>query len=415
MPAELHDPALLKRRVLLISTGGSPAVITETLYGLIHQSQPFIPTEIHVITTQFGYHAIEQQLFPVNSSPLVDQLWTHNKAAFAGNGLPMFTLQDHVHVITNPETGATLDDITRPEHCIWAADLFKHQTFQLVNQPDTAVHCSLAGGRKIMSFFSGYVLSLAGHPHDRLSHTLIEPAWLERCSDFYFPEPGEIYTYTDKRTKEQKQIASADIRITIVNIPFAPILKNDAFRDDLAQTSLSYSQAIERVNQLQVEVVPHIVDNCIQIGNDILKLSAQEMALYLLLLRHPDGFSAKLFSAEQAIEYCLIHLGYKDTETAQQTFNKLLRTQQQRQKFLPRVIEQIRRKLKTTTIDSRDYYPPKASKTGGLYKIPQARKIAAYNPLRLQKLSKENTTKGLSDEDKTYIRQHFNQPIPTAR
>ena len=48
-------PASYPRRVLLAVCGLSPQIVTETLYALAADAHaPFIPTEVHLITTQEG-------------------------------------------------------------------------------------------------------------------------------------------------------------------------------------------------------------------------------------------------------------------------------------------------------------------------------------------------------------------------
>ena len=48
-------PSAFPRRILLATVGLVPQVVTETLYALCHhQSAPFVPTEIHIITTAEG-------------------------------------------------------------------------------------------------------------------------------------------------------------------------------------------------------------------------------------------------------------------------------------------------------------------------------------------------------------------------
>lgn len=50
-----HEPHALAHRVLLMVTGRTPQVVTETLYALcIKQNPPFIPTEVHLVTTAEG-------------------------------------------------------------------------------------------------------------------------------------------------------------------------------------------------------------------------------------------------------------------------------------------------------------------------------------------------------------------------
>ena len=48
-------PAAYPRRILLAVTGLSPQIVTETLHALaVGGEQPFVPTEIHLITTAEG-------------------------------------------------------------------------------------------------------------------------------------------------------------------------------------------------------------------------------------------------------------------------------------------------------------------------------------------------------------------------
>ncbi|MCX8017981.1 MAG: hypothetical protein N2690_08815 [Rhodocyclaceae bacterium] len=50
----MRPPAEYPRRILLCVTGLSPQIVTETLYALAHAKAPFIPTEVHLVTTFEG-------------------------------------------------------------------------------------------------------------------------------------------------------------------------------------------------------------------------------------------------------------------------------------------------------------------------------------------------------------------------
>ena len=51
------------RRVLLAVSGLSPQIVTETLYALsVNQDSPWIPTEIHLVTTQEGREIVRHSL-----------------------------------------------------------------------------------------------------------------------------------------------------------------------------------------------------------------------------------------------------------------------------------------------------------------------------------------------------------------
>jgi CRISPR-associated protein (TIGR02584 family) len=58
-----HAPALHARRILLAVSGLSPQIVTETLYALAaQQDAPFVPTEVHLITTREGAQRAELSL-----------------------------------------------------------------------------------------------------------------------------------------------------------------------------------------------------------------------------------------------------------------------------------------------------------------------------------------------------------------
>jgi hypothetical protein len=68
------SPASYPRRIVLASLGLAPQVLTETLYRLGTAAPPFVPTEIHVVTTEEGRHRARLTLLddstamPVESS-----------------------------------------------------------------------------------------------------------------------------------------------------------------------------------------------------------------------------------------------------------------------------------------------------------------------------------------------------------
>lgn len=70
-----------------------------------------------------------------------------------------------------------------------AADAIVELVRRCTQDDQTALHVSIAGGRKTMGFFMGYALSLYGRPQDRLSHVLVS-APFESNHDFYdLPRP----------------------------------------------------------------------------------------------------------------------------------------------------------------------------------------------------------------------------------
>jgi CRISPR-associated protein (TIGR02584 family) len=59
----MKHPHHYTKRILLAVSGLSPQILTETLYGLtVATHTPFIPTEIHLITTMEGAHRAKLDL-----------------------------------------------------------------------------------------------------------------------------------------------------------------------------------------------------------------------------------------------------------------------------------------------------------------------------------------------------------------
>jgi len=172
-------PETFARRALVCLVGLSPQVVTETLYALACEQQPpFVPTELHVITTTAGAELVRQRLCGAHGAlvalaadyPLLVGL-RHDAAL-------------HLHVVQRD--GRPLDDIDSVADHSALADAILDVLQPLARDADCAIHASIAGGRKSMGFYLGYVLSLLGRPQDRLSHVLVNKPF-ESNPHFYFP------------------------------------------------------------------------------------------------------------------------------------------------------------------------------------------------------------------------------------
>ncbi len=412
------DPAGYNRRVLLFSSS-TPAVITETLYGLISQVNASITTEIQVITTAFGHRQIRQQLFPENKPSLICKLYTLNEDKFEGNDMPRFELGSCVHVIKDPEAGADLEDITEPQHCDATADLFKQRIFSILQDPDSALHCSLAGGRKVMSFFSGYLFSLGGRQQDRLSHTLVSPVAIEKVRNFYFPgyfdnPASPYYEYlpgnANGNESQAIRIANENIRITIVDIPFAPLMHHDDFRETLFDSDKTYSQAMQLAKTQNTALIPDIDIKGIHLGASTVNFgSHQSLALYLLLLLYPEGVSIYDFSAEQAINWLKIYHYHKETDDDTRQFDKHLRLAENRSAFFRQRVSSIKQVFDDIPTDTRHLVPARIGK--GLYAIGKTRDLDYSSNSALTKLFKGILHASLIPGTEDYVRQHLNRPL----
>ena len=217
------NPAKYPRRILLAVSGLSPQIITETLYALAVSSsaeERFVPTDIEVITTAEGAQRIRQHLLDPDSGII---------ARFCRDfGLAGIRLTEkHIHTVKAID-GRPLVDIRTADDNSRLADEITKQVRTLTADPDCALHVSLAGGRKTMGFYAGYVLSLFGRSQDRLSHVLVSEPF-ESAPDFWYPRPQpeslslRTFTHVPQSTSTQPQpvtISSAEVHIGLAMIPF---------------------------------------------------------------------------------------------------------------------------------------------------------------------------------------------------
>jgi hypothetical protein len=100
---------------------------------------------------------------------------------------------------------------------------------EFTQDAQASLHASIAGGRKTMSYYMGYALSLYGRMQDRLSHVLVDESLITR--DFFFPQPDE------------------KIAVMLANVPFVRLRDGLGFAEELTQGKHTFNQAIALVQQ----------------------------------------------------------------------------------------------------------------------------------------------------------------------
>ena len=276
------NTAHFPRRILLLVTGLTPQVVTETLYALAVAAQHrFVPTEIHVITTQEGAQRARLTLLDAHTGQF--------HALCREYALPAIVFSEsNIHVIPDP-SGQPLADIRTPEDNLRAADFIAHLVQDFCSDAHAALHVSIAGGRKSMGFFVGYALSLFGRTQDALSHVLVNDPF-ESLSDFYYPpRQGRVLHSRDGRPAH-----TDDARIMLADIPFVRL--RGGVPSTLLSGSLSFAQTVKGVQsglnfvQLKIDLAHHAVI-C---GGKSIVLAPSLFAFYLWLAKRrladlPDG------------------------------------------------------------------------------------------------------------------------------
>ena len=232
----------MTKKVLFCLTGLTPQVVTETLYALAHRKPAWFPDEIHLLTTVQGAEHARLTLFVEEGG------WFHR--LIREYSLPPVDFsEEHIHVIKD-EAGVPLEDIRTEADNRRLADAITVYVRRWCMDPEVELHVSLAGGRKTMSFFAGYILSLFGRQQDRLSHVLVEPAPFERHPQFFYPTRNS----SSIRDHSGQIMDRAQARVELVEVPFLRL--QPALDRQILEGMDSFDALIER---LQADIGPQLV------------------------------------------------------------------------------------------------------------------------------------------------------------
>ncbi len=300
------------RHTLLSITGLSPQVVTETLYGIHKQGLPW-PNELIILTTRQGAEQAQLGLCcPTNQQE-------HNILAQCCIDLKRPQISDIKIEIIPDHKGNPIDDARSREDQEALADYIVKRVARLCADPQcTTLHASLAGGRKTMTFFLGYAMSLFARPNDRLSHVLINPVEYEGLRDFYYPT-----SYTNPiigRNPNQRLDTHEDkVQVMLADIPF--IRQRDQLEKSVLvrfcdkEEQLTYRQLVQ-LQQLasypdaknEIHLDFNLTERAVSIlykNEHIVTINMDkkplELAYYAMIARHNSESSDKRYHRENAL------------------------------------------------------------------------------------------------------------------
>ena len=290
------------KRILVCMTGLSPQVVTETLYALVSRTDPFCPDEIWLTTSIEGKELAQKTL--------LDNVNGHLWRLIRDFALSLSPEKVHLRPLLRRD-GEILPDIRTVEDNEDAADGILDLVRTLTSDPETAVHVSLSGGRKTMSFYAGYALSLFGRPQDRLSHVLVSPAF-EFCPDFFYPSrtPGE--RMVQNRSGEWMDTFNA--RVTLAEIPLVHL--RSGLPSDLLRGTVGFSESVRLAQKAfqSPELVIDLRQKQIRAGEKVLSLPPVQLAFLAWFARRRLGGLPPLpcpkggvRNEEYAREYLLVY------------------------------------------------------------------------------------------------------------
>jgi CRISPR-associated protein (TIGR02584 family) len=257
--------------ILLAVTGLTPQVVTETLYAIHYQGQA-MPGQIHILTTAEGYQRARLTL--INDGWLARFYSDHQLQR------PDFS-ESHIHILQHADGGALHDIRTQADNQAMA-DGITEWIRTLTADPDTALHVSIAGGRKTMGFYAGYALSLYGRPQDRLSHVLVSADY-ESHPQFYYPTPYSHVIYGNDPTR--KPLDTQNAEVMLADIAFVRL--RHGLDTALLQGKSSFSESVAKAQQAlgPTSISLDLKQRSIKAQDTSIKLTPADLAFYSWLLK----------------------------------------------------------------------------------------------------------------------------------
>jgi CRISPR-associated protein (TIGR02584 family) len=258
------------KEVFIFVAGATPQIITETIYALSQKDPPVYPHEIYIITTSTGKKIIKDTLV---KKGILNELFTEYN-------IPPVTLKDDSFIVPKDENNRELDDIKDDRDNAIVGNCICSFIKEKAKEENSRLHCSIAGGRKTMSFYLGSALQLFGRQRDKLYHVLVSPEFEANPEFFYKPRKNRII-----KTRDGKELHTKNARIFLAELPFIR-LGNKFFLSGKTYNEL----VIESQREIDsVFICPPLIvslkDNTIRIGGDIeFSLQPSHLAFYTALL-----------------------------------------------------------------------------------------------------------------------------------
>ncbi|MDW8309399.1 MAG: CRISPR-associated ring nuclease Csm6, partial [Verrucomicrobiales bacterium] len=302
-PAPNPSSASQPEIVLMAVTGMSPAILTETLWALANPNdgaEPLLPHRIIVVTTSQGRERLGELFQPsrqLNGSTPWDALREAlRRRGHALEGRLRFgQTADDIRVITatDPDTSRSLElpDIRNRADNEAAADFLLEQVRAIVENPDTQLIASIAGGRKTMSALLYACMTLIGRETDRLTHVLVSEPF-ETLRDFWFPaQPGgPLPVKSPGSAGSVSSLSPAAASVDLADVPFVPL--RNLFEREFSRKPGTFLRLVENCRiSIRQRAAAHLkltLDTAraeLEVNGQTFRLSPSEMLVIWFLAR----------------------------------------------------------------------------------------------------------------------------------
>jgi CRISPR-associated protein (TIGR02584 family) len=375
-------PAIARPEVILLAvTGMSPAILTETIWALANPTdgdEPVIPDRILVITTTQGRKKI-LRLFRPSCQLRGVTPWDALRTALEKQGhrvehrLRFGKNPDDIRVITaaDQNTGLSMElsDIRNRQDNAAAADFLLEQVRAIVENPDTQLIVSIAGGRKTMSALLYACMTLLGRETDRLTHVLVSEPF-DVLQDFWFPgQPGGPICLGTRhlifgqriRELEGSAINPADAVVDLADVPFVPL--RNLFQRELGNKPGSFLRLVETCRadirrraaenlRLSLDTARAVLD----VNGCTVQLTPAEMLLMWFLARRAQNHAPPYAAYKDALDELNAFRNEQLQAANARNFDDwrygLSATAQCDDRFIVRTLSELRKKLRQTGRDA---------------------------------------------------------------
>ena len=188
-----------RRRVLLCIVDERPHLVTQAMYGLATQPQPWLPDAVIAVTSERGAHEVNSRLL---RHPRFDELCTQ----LLPRHEPRPDLS--IEVVRSGESQSVpVSSIALARHRRDVSNCILRTVQHVTEEPDTELCVMLGGdGPALNTFVAGHTLSLLGRPQDWLAQVVLSDD--DANGDFFFPNASDM---------------ADSPRVGILEIPYARI------------------------------------------------------------------------------------------------------------------------------------------------------------------------------------------------
>jgi len=267
------------KEIFVFVAGITPQVVTETIYTLAQRKPPVYPDELFIITTAIGKQHIQDTL--IKKGVL--------KELAAEYGIPDIILDERSFVVAKDQNNTDIMDIQNEAENELMGDLITTFIRDKTGDQKSRLHCSIAGGRKTMSFYMGAALQLFGRPRDRLYHVLVSPEFESNPAFFYKPKKNRII---EGRALDgtMKKLNTRDALIHLAELPYIRLreklsLDGKGFGELVRESQKRIDSAI-----VQPDINVDLSARTVRIGGEMVRMTPAQLMLYTMFLRQKTDF-----------------------------------------------------------------------------------------------------------------------------